>query len=71
MEAPDKSKEEGIVVMPTVVPDPPDAGGVEAVPETGKESPPGKTGRASDRKKGADSGKTASKSGGIDERNRQ
>ena len=40
MEAADKSKIEGIVVMPTVVPDPPEAGGVEAASKIGKESPP-------------------------------
>ena len=40
MEAADKSKKEGIVVMPTVVPDPPKVGVVEAAPGTGKENPP-------------------------------
>ena len=39
MEAVDKSKTEGIIVMPTTVLDPPKVGGVKAVPETGKESP--------------------------------
>ena len=34
MEAADRSKMEGMVVMPTVVPDPPEAGGVKAVQET-------------------------------------
>ena len=33
------SKEEGIVVMPTTIPDPPEAGGVEAAPRTGKGNP--------------------------------
>ena len=36
MEAADVSKKEGIVVMPTTVPDPPKARGVEAAPRTGK-----------------------------------
>ena len=40
MEVADKSKIEGIVVMPTIVPDPPEAGGVEAASKIGKESPP-------------------------------
>ena len=40
MEAADVSKEEGIVVMPTTIPDPPKAGGVEAAPRTGKGNPP-------------------------------
>ena len=39
IEVTDKSRTEGIIVMPTVVSDPPEAGGVKAVPETGKESP--------------------------------
>ena len=40
MEATEKSKIEGIVVMPTVVPYPLQAGVVEALPETDKESSP-------------------------------
>ena len=36
MEAGNGSKEEGIVVMATAIPDPPEAGGVEAEPKTGK-----------------------------------
>ena len=39
MEETEKSKIEGIIVMPTVVPNPPDSGRVEAAPEIGKESP--------------------------------
>ena len=39
MEAPDMSKKEGIVAMPTVVPDLPEVRGVEAAPGTGKENP--------------------------------
>ena len=39
MEVGNKSKIEGIVVMPTVVLDPPKARAVEEAPETGKESP--------------------------------
>ena len=33
-------KEEGIVVIPTTIPDPPEVGGVEATPRTGKRNPP-------------------------------
>ena len=40
------SKKEGIFVMPIVVPDPPEIGGVEAVPRTGKGNPPRKVGTA-------------------------
>ena len=39
MEANNKCKTEGIIVMPATVLDPPKAGGVKAVSETGKESP--------------------------------
>ena len=39
MEAVDKSKTEGIIVMPTTVPHPLEVGGVKAVPETDKKSP--------------------------------
>ena len=39
MEAANMSKEEGIVVMPTTILDPPEAGGVEAVPRTGQGNP--------------------------------
>ena len=37
MEAVDKNKTKGIIEMPTVVPDPPGAGGVNAAPETRKQ----------------------------------
>ena len=40
MEEDNKSKIEGILVMSTVVLNPPKARRVEAAPETGKESPP-------------------------------
>ena len=36
MEAADVGKKEGIVLMPTTVPDPPEARGFEAAPRTGK-----------------------------------
>ena len=39
MEVADVSKKEGIVVMPTTVSDPPEEGGVKAVPTTGKGNP--------------------------------
>ena len=39
MEVADEIKEEGIVVMPTTIPDPPKTGGVEAI-RTGKGNPP-------------------------------
>ena len=37
MEAADKSKNEGIIIMPTTVSDPPEAGGVKAAPGTNKQ----------------------------------
>ena len=40
MEAADGSKEEGIVVMPTAIPDPPKTGGVDSATRTGKGKPP-------------------------------
>ena len=40
MEAADTSKEEGIVVMLITIPDPSEAGGVEATPRTRKINPP-------------------------------
>ena len=39
MEAADKSRNDDTENMPTAVPDPPGAGGVNAVPETGKTNP--------------------------------
>ena len=39
IEVTDKSRTEGIIVMPTVVSDPPEAGGVKPAPKTGKETP--------------------------------
>ena len=44
IEAADKTKIERIVVMPTLVPDLPEAGVVETAPETGKQYPPQKVG---------------------------
>ena len=38
MEASDKSKTEGIIIMLTAVPEPPEVEGVKLAPETGKES---------------------------------
>ena len=38
MEVVDKSKKEGIVMMPTVVPDPPESGEVEVAPETARKT---------------------------------
>ena len=37
MEAANKSKTEGIIEMPTTIPDPPETRGVKAAPDTGKE----------------------------------
>ena len=52
MEVADRSKIEGIIVMPTLVLDPPEARGVEAALEIGKESSPRKaTRRPSARKR--------------------
>ena len=39
MEAADKSREGGMIVMPIAVPNPPGVGGVKSAPETSKESP--------------------------------
>ena len=39
MEVADKSKIEGTIIMPTTILDPPEAGGLEPAPKTGKESP--------------------------------
>ena len=39
MEATDKSKTEGIMVMPPAILDPPKAGGVKIAPEMGKQRP--------------------------------
>ena len=39
MEATDRTKTKGIIIMPTTILDPPEVGGFMLAPETGKESP--------------------------------
>ena len=39
MEVADRSKTEGIIIVPIVVPEPPEAGGVKPTPEIVKENP--------------------------------
>ena len=39
IEEADRKKTEGIVIMPTIVPDPPEVGGVKPAAKTGKERP--------------------------------